>query len=325
MARELFYADAIYEALSQEMKRDDRVYVFGEDVAEYGGVFGVTLGLVKEFGRERVRSTPLSEGAILGEAVGAAVYGLRPVPEIQFCDFVTVAMSQVVDLMANYRYRNGVALPITVRLPAGGMLSIGNFHSNCWENWFCHVPGLKIVVPATAYDAKGLLTAAIRDPNPVLYFEQKRLYRLQKDEVPEESYEVEIGKARVAREGKDISLITYGNMVLEAQEAARQLEKKGIDVEVLDLRSLVPLDKETILNSFRKTHRAVILHEARKYSGFGGEIAAMLAEEAFDDMAAPIVRLGSMQTPVPMNPALEAAYLPSVAQTVEAAEKLMKY
>lgn len=325
MTREIFYADAIYEALSQEMKRDERVYVYGEDVAEYGGVFGVTLGLVKEFGDRRVRSTPLSESAILGEAVGAAAYGLRPVPEIQFCDFITVAMSQIVDLMANYRYRNGVAMPITVRLPAGGMLSIGNFHSNCWENWFCHVPGLKIVVPATAYDAKGLLTAAIRDPNPVLYFEQKRLYRLIKDHVPEEQYEVEIGKAGIVREGKDLSLITYGNMLIEAKEAAQKLEHKGIDVEIVDLRTLVPLDRETILASVRKTHRVLVLHEARKFSGFGGEVAGLVAEEAFDDLAAPVLRLGSIQTPVPMNPVLEKAYLPSVEQIVEAAEKLMRY
>lgn len=325
MTREIFYADAIYEALSQEMKRDERVYVYGEDVAEYGGVFGVTLGLVKEFGEERVRSTPLSESAILGEAVGAAAFGLRPVPEIQFCDFITVAMSQVVDLMANYRYRNGVALPITVRLPAGGMLSIGNFHSNCWENWFCHVPGLKIVVPSTAYDAKGLLTAAIRDPNPVLYFEQKRLYRLVKDDVPEEQYEVEIGKANVVREGKDLSLITYGNMVIEAKEAAQKLNDKGVDAEVLDLRSLVPLDRAAILNTVRKTHRVIVLHEARKYAGFGGEVAAMIAEEAFDELAAPVVRLGSIQTPVPMNPVLEKAYLPSVEQVLAAADKLMRY
>lgn len=325
MARQLFYAEAIYEALSQEMKRDDRVYVYGEDVGKYGGVFGVTLGLQEEFGPERVRNTPLSETAILGEAIGSALYGLRPVPEIQFCDFITVAMSPIVDLMASYHYRNDVALPIVVRMPAGGMLSIGNFHSNCWENWFCHVPGLKIVVPSTAYDAKGLLVSAIRDPNPVLYFEQKRLYRLQKDEVPEDLYEVEIGKAHIVKEGKDLSLFTYGNMVYEARQAVKELSEKGIDVELVDLRSLLPLDKGAILNSFRKTKRAIVLHEAKKFSGFGGEVASLLQEEAFDDMAAPIIRLGSIHTPIPMNPILEQAYLPEIKQIHEAAEKLMGY
>lgn len=325
MPRELFYAEAIKEALTQEMERDERVYIFGEDMGTYGGVFGVTIGMFEKFGRERVKATPLSESAIIGEAVGAALKGLRPVPEIQFCDFVTTAMSQVVDLMANYHYRNGVALPITVRLPSAGMLQIGNFHSNCWENWFTHVPGLKVVVPSSAYDAKGLLISAIRDPNPVLYFEQKRLYRFVKDEVPEELYEVPLGKAKILREGDDVTLLTYGNMVVEAKKAAEELEKKKINVEIVDLRSLVPLDKETIFTSFKKTNRCIILHEARKYSGFGGELAGMLAEECFDDLAAPIIRIGSKQTPIPMNPILEKAYLPSVEDVVVAAEKLMTY
>lgn len=325
MSRQLFYADAIKEALTQEMKRDERVYMYGEDLGTYGGVFGVTIGMYEEFGPQRVRPTPLSEQAILGEAVGAALKGMRPVPEIQFMDFITSAMTQVVDLMANYHYRNGAALPITIRLPSAGMLHIGNFHSNCWENWFTHVPGLKVVVPSTPYDAKGLLIAAIRDPNPVLYCEQKRLYRLIKDDVPEELYEVEIGKARMAREGNDITLLTYGNMVHEAFKAMPELEKKGIDVEIVDLRSLMPLDKESILNSVRKTNRVIVLHEARKYSGFGGELAGILAEEAFDDLAAPIIRLGAKHTPVPMNPALEKAYLPSPEDVVAAAEKLMQY
>lgn len=325
MPREIYYADAIREALAQAMREDPSVYVFGEDVAAYGGVFGVTMGLFAEFGHQRVRNTPLSEAAILGEAVGAAVYGMRPVPEIQFGDFITSAMSQVVDLMANYHYRNGTALPITVRLPSGGMLGIGNFHSNCWENWFVHVPGLKVVVPATAYDAKGLLLAAIRDPNPVLYFEQKRLYRLVKDEVPEAAYEVELGKARLALEGKDLTILTYGNMVIEALKASHELNKRGIKAEVVDLRSLVPLDKETIFTSVRKTNRVLILHEARKVAGFGGELAALITEEAFDELAAPIMRLGAKSMPVPMNPNLEAFYLPSIQDVVAAGERLMKY
>ena len=307
------------------MLRDDRVYIYGEDLGSYGGVFGVTIGMYEQFGPERVKPTPLSECAILGEAVGSALYGLRPVPEIQFCDFVTSAMSQVVDLIANYHYRNGVALPITIRFPSAGMLNIGNFHSNCWENWFSHVPGLKIVVPSTAYDAKGLLVAAIRDPNPVLYFEQKYLYRLIKDEVPEELYEVEIGKAKIVQEGDHITLLTYGNMVHVAKKALQELEKNKINVELVDLRSLVPLDKEAIIKSVKKTNRVIILHEARKYSGFGGELAGILAEECFDDLAAPIIRLGSKHTPIPMNPALEKDYLPKVEDIVNAAERLMKY
>lgn len=326
MVRELYYADAIREAMIQEMEYNDSVYIYGEDVAEYGGVFGVTMGMAQKFGPLRVRSTPLSEGAIVGEAIGAAVYGLRPIPEIQFGDFITTAMSQVVDVMASYHYRVGTALPIVIRVPSGGMLNIGNFHSNCWENWFTHVPGLKVVVPATAYDAKGLLVAAIRDNNPVLYFEQKRLYRLVKDEVPDELYTVDLGKARVARAGKDLTIFTYGNMLHHALLSAETLaQEAGVDTEVIDLRSLFPLDHDSLENSFRKTRRAIVLHEARTFSGFGGEVASFLQERCFDDMAAPIVRLGSMHTPVPMSPSLEAAYLPTVEQIVETAQKLMRY
>ncbi|MDO8518692.1 MAG: alpha-ketoacid dehydrogenase subunit beta [Deltaproteobacteria bacterium] len=325
MPRELFYADAIREALQQEMRQDASVYVFGEDVAAYGGVFGVTKDLLSEFGPMRVRNTPLSEGAILGEAIGAAINGLRPVPEIQFSDFLTTAMSTLVDVAASYHYRVHTPLPITIRAPAGGGLHIGNFHSKCLEAWFVHVPGLKVVVPSTAYDAKGLLIASIRDNNPVLYFEQKKLYREIKDEVPEESYTVELGKAAVRREGDSISLFTYGSPVYLALEAHRILEEKGIHLEVIDLRTLMPLDKETILASFKKTNRAIILHEAPKTGGFGGEVAAILGEEAFDDLAAPIIRLGAKHTPVPTNPVLEEAYLPSVADIVAAAEKLMEY
>jgi len=325
LTRELFYADAIREALIQEMKRDEDVYVFGEDVEGYGGVFGVTMGMVEELGPERVRSTPLSEGAILGEAMGAAVYGLRPVPEIQFGDFITTAMSQVVDLMASYHYRVETALPLTIRVPSGGLLHIGNFHSNCWENWFTHVPGLKVVVPSTAHDAKGLMVSAIRDNNPVLFFEQKKMYRIIKDEVPEELYTVPLGKARLAREGEDLTIYSYGNMIPFVEEAAQILEKKNVNVEIIDLRSLFPLDKETIKESFKKTHKAIIVHEARTFSGFGGEVASLLQEECFDDMAAPIIRVGSQHTPVPMHPILEKAYLPSVEKILEAADKLMRY
>ena len=325
MSRQLFYADAIREGLKQEMERDDSVYIFGEDVAAYGGVFGVTKDLLAQFGPMRVRNTPLSEAAIVGEAIGAAVYGLRPVPEIQFSDFLTTGLSPLVDLAASYYYRIGTPLPITIRAPAGGGLRIGNFHSKCLENWFVHVPGLKVVVPSTAHDAKGLLVASIRDNNPVLFFEQKKLYREIRDEVPEGLYTVELGKAAVRKEGKDISLFTYGTPLYLALEAAQVLEKKGIDLEIVDLRTLVPLDRKTILDSFKKTNRAIILHEAPKTGGFGGEIASLLVEESFDELAAPVIRLGAKQTPVPTNPVLEDWYLPSVNDVVAAAEKLMEY
>src|SRR3989338_7934114 len=252
MSRSLYYADAIREALRQCMQEDGDVYIFGEDVALYGGVFGVTKDLFHEFGPKRVRNTPLSEGAILGEAIGAAVYGLRPVPEIQFSDFLTTAMSPLVDIMATYHYRVGTKLPITIRAPSGGALRIGHFHSKCLEAWFVHTPGLKVVVPSTAYDAKGLLVSSIRDNNPVLFFEQKKLYREIKDEVPEELYAVELGKAAIRFEGNEISLFTYGSPVYLALQAHQILKEKGISLEVVDLRTLCPLDKETILSSFKK-------------------------------------------------------------------------
>ncbi|MBI2340289.1 MAG: alpha-ketoacid dehydrogenase subunit beta [Deltaproteobacteria bacterium] len=325
MPREIWYADAIREALQQEMRRDDSVYVFGEDVAAYGGVFGITRDLLAEFGPMRVRNTPLSETAIIGEAIGSAIYGLRPVPEIQFADFLTTGFSPLVDIAAPYHYRIGTPLPITIRAPAGGGLRIGHFHSRCPEAWFAHVPGLKVVVPATAHDAKGLLVASIRDNNPVLYLEQKKLYREIKDDVPEELYTVELGKAVVRREGKDITLITYGSPLYLACTAAKQLEKKGIGLEIIDLRTLMPYDKETVLASFKKTNRAIILHEAPKIGGFGAEIASMIGEKCFDQLAAPIVRIGAGHTPVPSNPVLEDHYLPSLKDVVDAAEKLMQY
>lgn len=323
--RKLYYADAIREALRQEMQRDDSVYIFGEDIAAYGGVFGITKDLLDEFGPKRVRNTPLSEAAIIGEAIGAAVYGLRPVPEIQFADFLTTGISPLIDLAASYHYRIGTPLPFTIRAPSGGGLNIGNFHSRCLENWFVHIPGLKVVVPSTAYDAKGLLVASIRDNNPVLFFEQKKLYREIKDEVPEELYTVELGKAVIRREGKDITLVTYGSPCYLALQAAKELSKKGIELEIIDLRTLMPWDKKTVLTSFKKTNRAIILHEAPKISGFGGEVAATMAEEAFDSLAAPIIRIGAKHMPIPTNPVLENYYLPSLEDVIQAAEKLMEY
>lgn len=325
MPRELFYADAIREALQQEMQRDDSVYLFGEDVAAYGGVFGITKDLLAKFGPMRVRNTPLSEIAILGEAIGAAVYGLRPVPEIQFADFLTTGLSPLVDLAAGYHYRVGTPLPMTIRAASGGGLRIGPFHSRCFEAWFVHVPGLKVVVPATAYDAKGLLVASIRDNNPVLFFEQKKLYREIKDEVPKDLYTVPLGQAIVRREGKDISLFTYGSSLYLAIKAADALREKGIELEIVDVRTLMPLDKKTLLQSFQKTNRAIILHEAPKIGGFGAEIASLLVEESFDSLAAPIIRLGAKHMPIPPNPVLEDYYLPSLDDVVKAAKKLMEY
>jgi 2-oxoisovalerate dehydrogenase E1 component beta subunit len=280
---------------------------------------------LEEFGPKRIRNTPLSETAIIGEAIGAAVNGLRPVPEIQFADFMTTAFSAIVDFAANYMYRFNTPLPFVVRAPHGGMLRIGNFHSKCNEAWYFHVPGLKIVCPSTPAEAKGLLIASIRDPDPVFYFEQKKLYWELKGEVPEGDYTVPLGKADIKRPGENITLVTYGAMVHVALEAAGKLEEEGIDLEVVDLRSLTPLDEETVLASFRKTNRVIILHEAVKRGGIGGEILSTLCEKAFDSLAAPPIRLGSQFSPIPLSPILEDAYLPSLQDILDAARRLMEY
>lgn len=319
------YGEAIRDALATEMRKDDRVYIFGEDIAAYGGVFGVTKGLLEEFGGKRVRNTPISEAAIIGEAIGAAIRGLRPVPEIQFSDFMTTAFSQIVDFAANYRYRNGVSLPFTIRAPHGGGMRIGNFHSKCEEAWYFHVPGLKIVCPSTPAEAKGLLIAAIRDPDPVIFFEEKKLYWEIKGEVPEGDYVIPLGKADLKKEGKDITIVTYGSMVHLALAAAKELEKNNISMEVLDLRSLTPLDEEAMLKSFRKTNRVIVLHEAVKRGGIGGELVSIICEKAFDCLAAPPIRIGAKFCPVPTSPILEDAYLPSLKDILDAANKLMEY
>lgn len=321
----LTYGEAIRDALATEMRKDERVYIFGEDVAAYGGVFGITKGLLEEFGGKRVRNTPLSEAAIVGEAIGASIRGLRPVPEIQFSDFMTTAFSQIVDYAANYKFRFDVNLPFTLRAPHGGGMRIGNFHSKCDEAWYFHVPGLKIVCPSTPAEAKGLLIAAIRDPDPVIYFEEKKLYWEVKGEVPEGDYVTPLGKADLKQEGKDISLITYGSMVHLALAAAKLLEKENISLEVLDLRSLTPLDEDAMLISFRKTNRVIVLHEAATRGGIGGELVSIICEKAFDCLAAPPVRIGAQFTPVPTSPVLEDAYLPSLQNILESARKLMKY
>src|ERR687891_1834277 len=285
---ELTYIQAISNGLRQEMQRDNRVFVLGEDVGVYGGAFKVTQGFQEEFGPWRVIDAPLSETAIVGGCTGAAIMGMRPVAEMQFADFISCAWDQLVTVAAKQRWRAGTPVPMVVRLPSGGGFSGGPFHSQNPESSFAHIPGLKCVCPATPEDAKGLLVAAIEDPNPVLFFEHKHLYRRVKGEGPARRYTVPIGKARTHQEGEDVSVITWGAMVYTAAEAAKQLEGDGVSVEIVDLRSVMPWDKAAVLESARKTSKVLVLHEDTRTGGFGAEIAATIAEEAFEDLDAPI-------------------------------------
>jgi 2-oxoisovalerate dehydrogenase E1 component beta subunit len=319
------YLEAIRQALFDEMARDERVFVMGEDVGAYGGAFKVTDGLQARFGEERVVDTPISEIAIVGSAIGASYMGLRPVCEIQFIDFIACCFDMLTNFAATSRYRNGAGAPIVVRGPGGGGVGGGPFHSLNPEAFFLNTPGLKMVEPSTAYDAKGLLKAAIRDDDPVLYFEHKYLYRRVKDEVPDEDYVVPLGKAAVRREGTDLSIITFGAMVYTALEAAAALRRDGIEAEILDLRSLAPLDREAILATVAKTSRVLLLHEATRTGGIGGELAAIIAEEAFEYLDAPVTRVASLDTPVPYAPQLEAAFLPSVERVRAAAKNVVEY
>ncbi len=319
------YLEAIRQALFEEMAADERVFVSGEDVSAYGGAFRATDGLLERFGDERVIDAPISEQAIVGSAIGASYMGMRPVCEIQFIDFIACCFDMLTNFAATSRYRNGAAVPIVVRGPCGGGVGGGPFHSLNPEAFFLNTPGLKMVEPSTAYDAKGLLKAAIRDDDPVLYFEHKYLYRRIKDEVPTDDYVVPLGRAAVRREGTDLSIITFGAMVHTAIEAANQLDNDGVQAEILDLRSLAPLDREAILSSVAKTSRALLLYEARRTGGIGGELAAIIAEEAFEYLDAPIVRVASADTPVPYAPPLEQAFLPSVGKVVAAAKTLVEY
>ena len=319
------YIEAISKGLREEMQRDETVFCLGEDIGEYGGAFKVTKGFLKEFGEERVVDTILAETAIVGVAVGAAMMGLRPVAEMQFADFVSCGWNQVVNMAAKCHYRWGAAVPIVIRLPSGGGLHAGPFHSQNPEAWFFHVPGLKLVAPSTPYNAKGLIKAAIRDNNPVLYFEHKYLYRHVKDEVPDNDYVVPIGQVEIRRTGRDISLITYGSMVHASLEAAENLAKEGIEVEVVDMQSLLPFDKKTILDSVKKTSRVMIVHEATLTGGIGGEIAAMISQEAFEYLDAPVRRLASIDTPVPYSAPLEEYFMPNVQKITEALRRLASY
>ena len=319
------YLEAIRQALVDEMARDERVFLLGEDIGAYGGAFKVTDGLQERFGEARVVDTPISEAAIVGSAIGASYMGMRPVAEIQFIDFIACCFDMLTNFAATSRYRNGAGVPIVVRGPCGGGVSGGPFHSLNPESFFLNTPGLKMVEPSTAYDAKGLLKAAIRDDDPVLYFEHKYLYRRIKDEVPDEDYVVPIGKAAIRREGGDLSIITFGAMVYTALDAAKQLAEQGVEAEVLDLRSLAPLDREAVLTSVSKTSRALLLHEATLTGGIGGELAAIIAEEAFEYLDAPVMRVASLDSPVPYSPPLEAAFLPNVEKVVAAAKRLVNY
>ncbi len=299
------YLQAISDGLRQEMRRDPRVFVFGEDVGVYGGAFKVTQGFQQEFGEDRVIDAPLAETAITGACTGAALMGMRPVCEMQFSDFVSCAFDQLVTVAAKQHSRVGTPVPIVVRLPSGGGFSGGPFHSQNPESSFAHIPGLKIVCPATPEDAKGLLVTAIEDPNPVLFFEHKHLYRRIKGEVPEERYTTPFGKARIHREGDDITVVTWGAMVYTAEEAAQQLEADGVSVEILDLRTLIPWDRKAVLDSVEKTSKAIVLHEDTRTGGFGGEIAATIAEEAFEHLDAPVRRIAAPDTTVPFSQPLE--------------------
>ena len=319
------YLQAISDGLRQEMRRDKRVFVIGEDVGVYGGAFKVTQGFQEEFGPWRVIDAPLSETAIVGGCTGAAIMGMRPVAEMQFADFISCAWDHLVTVAAKQRYRAGTPVPITVRLPSGGGFSGGPFHSQNPESSFAHIPGLKVVCPATPADAKGLLIEAIQDPNPVLYFEHKHLYRRIKDEVPDDRYTVPFGEARVHREGDDLTVVTWGAMVYTADEAAQKLEEEDISVEILDLRTLAPWDKEAVLRSVEKTSKALVLHEDTLTGGFGAEIAATIAQEAFEDLDAPVRRVAAPDTPVPFAPVLEKAFIPQVEDVVAGLKELAEY
>jgi pyruvate/2-oxoglutarate/acetoin dehydrogenase E1 component len=319
------YLQAISDGLRGEMRRDPRVFVLGEDVGVYGGAFKVTLGFQEEFGPWRVLDTPLSETAILGGATGAALMGMRPVAEMQFADFVSCGWDHLVTVAAKQRFRAGTPIPIVLRLPSGGGFSGGPFHSQNPESSFAHIPGLKIVCPSTPEDAKGLLITAIEDPNPVLFFEHKHLYRRIKGEVPDERYTTPFGQARIHREGGDVTVITWGAMVYTADEAAKQLESEDVTVEIVDLRTLVPWDKQAVLESVRKCSKVLVLHEDTRTGGFGGEIAATIAEEAFEDLDAPVKRIAAPDSPVPFSPPLEKAFIPQVDDVAAGLRELAAY
>ena len=323
------YIDAITSALREEMVRDDHVYIIGEDVGEMGGVFKATKGLQEEFGCERVIDSPLAEGIIISSSIGAAMAGMRPVPEIQFADFIAPAMDSIVEQAARLRYRSAgtQTCPLTVRVCYGGGVGGGLYHSQTNTSWFIHTPGLMVVAPASPYDAKGLLKAAIRNDDPVLFFEHKKLYRSIKEEVPAEDYTVPLMKAAITRKGSDITAISHGyTLQLTLQAAEKMKAEHGVEVEVIDLRTLAPLDKETLLESVARTSRVVVVHEANRTLGIGAEISAIIAEEAFDCLDAPIARVTAPDVPaIPASPPLEKFYMPSAEKIVAALERTLDY
>ena len=317
--------EAIRQAIFEEMERDPAVVTIGEDIGVYGGAFKVTAGLLERFGWERVIDTPISETAIIGAAVGMSYQGLRPIAELQFIDFIACCFNQITNFVAKSHYRWGAPVPMVMRGPSGGGVHGGPFHSANPEMYFVHTPGLKVIYPSTAYDAKGLLKSAIRDNNPVLFLEHKFLYRRIKEELPEEDYTVPIGKAVVRREGHDLTIVTYAAMMYTSLEAAEELAKEGIDAEVVDLRTLLPLDKETILQSVKKTNKLLIVHEDTKTGGIAGEIAAVACEGAFEDLDGPILRVTAKDSPVPFSPPLEERFLPNKNDVLAAARELARY
>jgi len=319
------YLEAIRQALWDEMEKDERVFMLGQDIGTYGGAFRVTAGFLDRFGPGRIIDTPISESAMVGAAIGASLMGMRPVVEMQFIDFISCAFNQIINFAAPTHYRLGQPVPIVVRGPSGGNVHGSAYHSQNPESYFQHTPGLKIVAPGTVADAYGLMKAAIRDPNPVLYFEHKYLYRRLKDELPAGDEPVTIGQARLAREGRDLSVITYGAMLQVALEAAGRLEADGIDLEVLDLRTIKPLDQEAILATVRKTSRVIVLTEEQTTGSVAGEVAARISQHAFEWLDGPVHRLCCPDTPVPFSPTLEEAYLPNVDKLVARIRELASY
>ncbi len=319
------YLEAISSALREEMRRDPSVVCLGEDIGVYGGAFKVTEGFIEEFGQGRVVDTPLAESSIVGMAIGMALRGLRPVAEMQFSDFISLAFNQLVNNAGTLHYRFGDRVPMVVRCPSGGGVHGGPFHSQNPEGFFFHAAGLKIVAPATAYDAKGLLKAAIRDDNPVLYMEHKFLYRRVREDLPAGDFVVPLGQASVRRAGRDVTVVAYGSTVGMALQAAAELSREGIDVEVVDLRSLVPMDLETVIRSVRKTSLAVVAHEDRRRGGVGAEVAAEIAEHALEYLDAPVLRVAALDTPVPFSPPLEEYFLPNQNKIAEAVRKVKKF
>jgi len=322
---QLTYLEAIRQGIWEEMERDPTVFCLGEDIGIYGGAFKVTDGFIDRFGPERVIDTPIAESAIVGAAFGASLTGMRPVAEFQFMDFIGCAFNQISNMVAKTHYLWGAPAPLVLRGPSGGYVHGGPFHSQNPEMWFVHNPGLKVICPATPSDAKGLIKAAIRDNNPCVFFEHKYLYRRIKEEVPSEDYVVPIGKARIAREGRDLSIITYAAMVHTALEAAEILSKEGIDLEILDLRTVSPLDREAIAQTVKKTNKVIILHEHSRTGGLAGEISAIINEEAFDDLDGPIVRIAGLDSAIPFSPPQEHHYLPKLEDVVREARGLQAY